>query len=43
MKQKGEVEDSTTLITLSELHDHNYGSMELGGVSVCVCVCVLRN
>ncbi|GAA6098592.1 anoctamin-7 [Tachysurus ichikawai] len=31
MKQKGEVEDSTTLITLSELPEHNYGSMDMGG------------
>ncbi|XP_027001436.2 anoctamin-7 [Tachysurus fulvidraco] len=31
MKQKGEVEDSTTLITLSELPEHNYGSMDMDG------------
>ncbi|XP_060800120.1 anoctamin-7 isoform X1 [Neoarius graeffei] len=31
MKQKGEVEDSATLITLSELPDFNYGSTEMGG------------
>lgn len=42
MKQKGEVEDSATLITLSELPDFNYGSMEMGGVSMCVCVCLRK-
>ncbi|XP_053362770.1 anoctamin-7 [Clarias gariepinus] len=30
MKKKGEVEDSTTLISLSVLPDHNYGSMGMG-------------
>ncbi|KAF7700140.1 hypothetical protein HF521_003098 [Silurus meridionalis] len=31
MKQKGEAEDSKTLITLSELADHNYGTMDVSG------------
>ncbi|XP_066536219.1 anoctamin-7 [Hoplias malabaricus] len=30
MKKKSEVEDSTTLITLSEVHDPNYGTMDTG-------------